>query len=218
MKRFFLSYGFTFLLFSLFQQIQAQSFEGIISLSITDSDLSEKSEIVWKTKGNMHLLRYTGNKQGVAYNYSMILNSSDSRVKILTEINGQNLAYDADIPTNQESTRYYKHEFSGNRKMIAGFEAEELIVSGSDKKTVCFVAKASPININQLPLVFRNNPVIQYFVANNIIALPLEIITYSNEGKEVFRQVIHSISNEKISDGEFSDKGYKNFSEVLQTD
>src|SRR5690606_3319696 len=128
----------TFFLLLIFQVSSAQNFEGVIQLSMNDFIKGEKSEIVWKAKGERNVLIYSGNQKGTDYQYRLIVNTNDTRAKILTEVNGQKVAYDAKLPDSEEKTQYIKHTFTGKTKIISGYEAEEMILTAADRTTVCY--------------------------------------------------------------------------------
>ncbi len=193
----------------------AQNFEGVVHLSMNDFIKGENSEIIWKMKGDRHALFYSSKTKGNETQYKIIANATDTRAKILAETNGQKVAYDAVIPVSEEKMPYIKHTYTGKTKNIAGFDAEEIILIAADKTTVCFVAKTYPLKTEQLPVILKSNPVMGYLIANKINALPLEIITTSNTGKELFNQIIHSINSEIVSIQEFSTTGYISPLELL---
>ena len=81
-----------------FGNLFAQNFEGIINMSMFTAEKNERSNIVWKMKNGNNRLEYTGSQNDKPYSFVFIFNNTDTKVKILTENNGQKVVYTSNMP------------------------------------------------------------------------------------------------------------------------
>lgn len=187
-----------------FGNIFAQNFEGIINMTITNAEKSENSNIVWKMKNGKNRLEYNGSVGDKKYNYVILMNANDPKVKILTEANGQKVVYTTAVPSStNDNIRYVDHTYTSSNKMIDTYHAEQVTLKTSDKRTVCWVSKDVPLTLDMLPAALKANGVMTYFMLKNLKGMPLEIETVDATGKVLFSQKITSVKSAKLVDAEF---------------
>lgn len=195
---------FTILSVLIFNLSQAQSFEGIIKMNITNAEKNETSNIVWKMKGNKSRLEYTGSVGDKNYSYVLLMNNAETKVKILTEANGKKVVYTTSVPAStNDNVRYLDHTYLSSNKMIDTYDAEQLTLKAPDKRTVCWISKEAPLTVDMLPPALKANGVLTYFMLKNIKGMPLEIETFDANGKVIFSQKITSIKSAALNDSEF---------------
>lgn len=196
----------------------AQSFEGIIKMSIANAEKNDNAEVVWKMKGEKSRLEYVGNSGDRKYNYVLLMSASEPKAKILTEANGQKVVYTVGVPASQnDNVRYTDHSFTSSNKMIDGIHVEQVTLKAADRRTVCWVSKDAPITVEMLPPALKANGVLNYFSANKIKGIPLEMETLDTNGKVIFSQKITSVKPANISENEFViSSEYADPSEILK--
>jgi hypothetical protein len=182
----------------------AQGFEGIIKMSIYNAEKNDKSEIVWKMKGNKSRLEYVGASGDKNYNYVLLLSTTEPKAKILTETNGQKMVYTVGIPSGgTDNVRYVEHTYTSNNKLIESYHAEQVTIKAADRRTTCWVSKDVPLTIDMMPAALKQNGVLNYFFAHKINSFPMEIETLNAEGKVIFSQKVTSVKAANISENEF---------------
>lgn len=200
--------------------VNAQSFEGIINMSISNAEKGDNAEVVWKMKGEKSRLEYVGSSGDKSYNYVLLMSTSEAKAKILTNANGKKVVYTVGVPSSQnDNVRYIEHSFTSSSKMIGGFHAEQLTLKSADRRTICWVSKDAPITTEMLPASLKANGVFNYMGMHKIKGIPLEMETVDASGKTIFSQKITSIKAANISDNEFVvGSDYLDPSEILKAE
>jgi hypothetical protein len=188
----------------LFSNLAAQNFEGIIYLRMVNAEKNEKTNVIWKMKNGNHRLEYTGTMDDKSFHYAFILRNGETKMKILTEANGQKVVYTSNIPPlTADNVRYYDHSFASNNKMIDKYAAEQVTLKAPDKYTVCWISKDVPLTIDMLPAMLRASGVLNYFLMKKIAGFPMEIESFDATGKLIFSQKITSVVKTSVNDDEF---------------
>jgi len=191
-------------LFIAFGNLFAQNFEGTINMSMFTAEKNERSNIVWKMKNGNNRLEYIGSQNDKPYSFIFIFNNNDTKVKILTETNGQKVVYTSNMPpSNVDKSMYYDHTYTSSNKMIEKYHAEQVTLKSTDKRTTCWVSKDVPITIEMLPPMLKANGVLTYFFTQKLQGFPMEIESFSSDGKLIMSQKITSVKSGAISENEF---------------
>lgn len=184
--------------------VNAQSFEGIIKMSITNAEKSETSDIVWKMKGEKSRLEYVGVAGERSYNYVLLLSTTEAKAKILSEANGQKVVYTVGIPSSTtDNVKYIDHTYTSSNKMIDGYHTEQVTLKAADRRTSCWVSKEVPLTVDMMPSALKANGVMNYFLAHKIKGVPMEMETIDASGKIIYSQKITSLKVANISENEF---------------
>jgi hypothetical protein len=187
-----------------FGNLFAQNFEGVITMNMHTPEKNERANIVWKMKNGNSRLEYSGSLDGKPFQYVFILRSDDTKVKILTEANGQKVVYTSNSPgSNADNTKYYDHSFTSSNKVIDKYTAEQVTLKATDRRTTCWLSKDVPLTIEMLPSMLKANGVLTYFLMKKLAGFPMEIESFDATGKLIFSQKITSVKPTPVSDNEF---------------
>jgi hypothetical protein len=187
-----------------FSHLFAQNFEGTITMNMFTADKNERSNIVWKMKNGNNRMEYTGSQNDKPYSYVFIFNNNETKVKILTETNGQKMVYTSNMPpSNVDKGMYYDHSYTSSNKLIDKYHAEQVTLKAADKRTTCWVSKDVPVTIEMLPGMLKANGVLTYFLTQKLQGFPMEIESFSSDGKLIMSQKMTSVKPGAISDNEF---------------
>jgi hypothetical protein len=194
----------TGILLFFFTNLFAQNFEGVITMNMNTPEKNERATIQWKMKNGNNRLEYTGTQGDKPFTYVFIFSNTGSKVKILTETNGQKVVYTSNIPpSNTDNERYYEHSFTGSRKVIDKYAVEQITLKSAEKRTACWISKDVPLTIDMLPPMLKANGVLNYFLLRKIEGFPMEIESFDAAGKLIFSQKITAVKPVALSDDEF---------------
>lgn len=199
--------------------LQAQAFEGTITLTTQNPSMQEEAVVKWVTAGGNHKLVMNGTANGKSFSYSVLLLKNDPNVRILTEISGSKAMFVTPLNDIKPVTAPLGSAIvttGEGTATLAGYNCKKYTVESAEGSTSVFVTNQVSLTLSDLPALLQKNGIFNTLAANNIAGLPLSIISRGADGKVLFSQTITSITPGKVAATEFSYEGYADGATMMQ--
>lgn len=201
---------FTMMLFAVVS-LQAQSFEGTISMTTTNTANSENAQVEWLVKNGNHKLIVNGTADGKSVNYAILFLAGSSSAQLVSDIGGKASVFA--IP--ESSFQGQGAQFAGATinvsdaaNQIAGFSAKRIDLTSSSGSATVWVSNDVNIKLSELPAAINKGGLVSALTANGISGFPVKIEVKDAEGKTSFTQTVSAIKATPISLSEFSLEGF----------
>lgn len=178
--------------------VQAQVFEGIITMQAENVEASEKSTIKWTVKGEKQRLDYSMQAESGTIEISFYLSPNSGSITMVSGGTRQVIDMSA-----LKGSPYIENIMvmlpQTETKTIAGHTTRKYLAKGPNGSIDVYVAEDFAM---ELPVLFSTQGVKKAMNENGINGIPLEIVARNNQGKVVFTQLITDIRSQQVNEGD----------------
>ena len=207
------------LMVTLSFSVNAQNFEGVITMTTTDAAKGEQAKLEWLTsKGNDKMI-INSSVEGMSINYALLFLKGSSSAYMLTEVDGEKVKFDVPASSfgNPEASASSAAAITkGSTATVSGFETTKYELESADGHITVWLSEQLPFTTAQIPAFLNRVGLFKTLSDNNIKGVPVKIIAKDANGKQLYSQTITAVSAKPISASEFTLEGYGDGQEKMK--
>lgn len=198
--------------------LQAQSFEGVITLNTTNAAKGEQAKMEWLIKNGNHKLIVNGTADGKTVNYAFLMRAGSTSAQFISDVAGEPSVFN--IPMS--SFEMQGIPFNGasvdvvGESTVSGFKSKQVVLKTSNGTAKVWVSDDVNISLDQLPAIFNQGGLISALQANGITGFPVKMDVKGTEGEIAYSHTITAVASKAISDSEFSLDGLADGKKQMQ--
>lgn len=194
--------------------LQAQQFEGTISMTTTNAANGENAKVEWLVKDGNHKFIINGTADGKTVNYALLFLNGNPNGLLISSIGGQETLITIPASSFEVQAQNLNGALvtKGETTSVNGFKVTQVQIG----KTTVWVSEEINLSTDQLPAVMNKGSLLSVLKANGIAGVPVKIEARDSEGNLSYTQTIQTVSKGTVAASEFSVDGLADGVEAIK--
>ncbi len=189
------------------QTLLAQSFEGVITISVKSELTGDNTNINWYKKGANHRLEVTSITKEMTTNFVLLYLANDPNMYMLTDVGGEKTAYK--VPLSKMTTPKDLSLGGGipletkKEEIVSGFTCRIVEAEGASAQAKYWLSNDFKLPLADFAPLFQTPNYFKFLLRKGIQGVPIKIESSDLDGQVQYRQTLKSLKAEKLNDALF---------------